>query len=164
MNGWEAFSCGQERRGVSFWYGSSFKSFLWQVCFSFCQSFLWPPLTRPSEPALLRFPRGPVCSLNCSWCTSFHLNLREMSGRNAGLEFIDLECHNSINSASGNANTARHVSVRRPTPPVCPHLKIRGRGSYPLHCFLNHIQYCGSALSWRQVGYQCRLFWHPSDL
>lgn len=42
---------------------------------------------------------------------------RETSGAYGGLEFIDLECHSSINYASGNDNTAWHVSVRKPTPP-----------------------------------------------
>ena len=39
-----------------------------------------------------------------------------------GLELIDLECHSSINYASGNDNTAWHVFVGRPTPPSVIHI------------------------------------------
>lgn len=45
---------------------------------------------------------------------------------NVALEFFELECYKSINHASGNGNTAWHVSLRRPTPPAVVYLKIRG--------------------------------------
>lgn len=93
-------------------------------------------------------------SLFCSLgVVSFYLMLKKKTMRvPPGLEFIDLECHNSINSASGNANTARHVSVRRPTPPFCcPHLKIRGFEIAPI-CLLNQIQQSGMILPQRHEG------------
>lgn len=47
---------------------------------------------------------------------------------NVGLEFIDLECHNSNNYGSCNDNTAWHASAVRPTPPLSPTSKDQRAG------------------------------------
>ena len=79
-----------------------------------------------------------------------------------GLVFIDLECHSSINYASGNENNAWHASVRRPTPPSDPHLKIRGLEiALCTHWLLNQIQSTGIGLAPETRGEQCRHFKHP---